>query len=215
MIIFGTRSPLVVDYEVAAERSGLVVDYGVSLGGNPRTLTDLTIVKLQDLDDQVSGYVVPCAFSPKRRKELSLIAQELGFDLRESLIDPTAILPPRVRIGRGGFVNAGVVAGAACYFGEGILLNRSASIGHHTMLSDYVSIGPGAVLLGGVQVGSGSMIGAGVVIQTGVKIGENVFISAGSVVRKNVPDGVLFSGNPGKVMPLKGSRSSIDGFGLE
>ena len=44
LILFGLRSPLVVDYEIAAARSGTDIAYGVSVAGHPRVLTDIEIV---------------------------------------------------------------------------------------------------------------------------------------------------------------------------
>lgn len=210
MILFGLRSPIVVDYEIAAERSGKAILYGVSVSGHPRVLSDMEIVEISNIDGAMQGPAMPCAFSPKRRKELARMARDAGYSLADALIDPTAVLPPRLRIGAGTFVNAGVVVGGGCVFGEGVLINRSATIGHHTVLDDYVSIGPGAILSGNVRIGRNSMIGAGAIIQSDVRIGANVLISAGSVVRKNVEDGALVAGNPGKVMPFRGQRSSLD-----
>lgn len=43
-------------------------------------------------------------------------------------------------------------------------------------------------------------IGAGVSILPGVTLGEGCVIGAGSVVRTHVPAGVLFAGNPGRVI---------------
>jgi sugar O-acyltransferase (sialic acid O-acetyltransferase NeuD family) len=215
VILFGLRSPIVVDYEISAERSGRAIAYGVSVSGHPRVLSDIEIVEFAELEGCARGAALPCAFSPKKRAELAQLAQDSGFGLADALIDPTAILPPRLRIGVGSFVNAGVVVGGGCAFGEGVLINRSASIGHHTVLGDYVSVGPGAVLSGNVRIGRNSMIGAGAVIQSGIRIGDNVLVSAGSVVRKHVSDGALIAGNPAKVMPFRNGQSSLDLMGGE
>jgi sugar O-acyltransferase (sialic acid O-acetyltransferase NeuD family) len=215
LILFGIRSPIVVDYEISAERSSRGIAYGVSVSGHPRVLNDIEIVELADLDVAPASEALPCAFSPKRREELAAMAREAGFTLAEALKDPTAILPPKLRIGLGSFINAGAVVGGACVFGEGVLVNRSASIGHHTVLGNYVSIGPGAILSGNVRVGRNCMIGAGAVIQSGVRIGENALISAGSVVRKHVEGGALVAGNPAKTMPFRARHSSLDYTGGE
>lgn len=206
---------MVVEYEISAERHALPFAFGISVEGHPRVLGDMQIIDIANIADAPKLPVLPCAFAPKRRAELAQLAMDSGFDLADPLIDPTAILPPRIRIGSGSFVNAGAVVGGGSFFGECVLINRSASIGHHTILSDYVSVGPGAVLSGNVRVGRGSMIGAGAVIQNNVQIGEDVQIAAGSVVRKNVEDGAVVVGNPGKVMPRRVRRSSMDTAGEE
>lgn len=215
IVLFGLRSPLVVDYEISAQRAARSIAYGVSVSGHPRILGDLSIIDLADIESAERHPVVPCAFSPKRREELAMIAQNAGFVLADALIDPTAILPPRLRVGPGSFINAGVVVGGGCAFGEGVLVNRSASIGHHTVLGDYVSVGPGAVLSGNVRVGRGTVIGAGAIIQSDVRVGAGALISAGSLVRKHVEDGALVAGNPAKVMPFRARQSSLDLTGGE
>lgn len=215
VIVFGLRSPLVVDYEIAAERSGIALDYGVSVSGSPRVLSDIDVVDFSDLGSRLRGAVIPCAFAPGRRQELAEMALAAGFILAEALVDPTAIRPPKLRIGRACFINAGAVIGGGCLFGTGVLINRSASIGHHSVLGDWVSIGPGAILSGNVRVGANSMVGAGAVIQSDVRIGANVRIAAGSVVRKHVGDNALVSGNPGKAVRMLSVPSTLNRDGDE
>lgn len=215
MILFGLRSPLVVDYEIAAQRAGIPLAFGVSVDGHPRTLSDLQIIDLADLTDQPRGPAIACAFAPDRRETLAKMALDLGFSLAEALIDPTAILPPQTRIAHGSFINAGVVVGGGCRFGTGVLLNRSASIGHHSVLDDWVSIGPGAILSGNVRIGANSMIGAGAVIQSDIRIGANVRVAAGTVVRKHVEDNCIVSGNPGRALRMRAVPSTLGREGAE
>ncbi len=216
MILFGVRSPLVVDCEIAAQRCGTPFRFGVSLDDeHPRTMFDIEIVDYPELDKIERFPALPCAFSPRRREELARIAEEAGFELAETLVDPTAILPPRLRLGRAGFINAGVVIGGGSMFGDGVLVNRSASIGHHCLLEDWVSVGPGAILSGNVRVGRNSMIGAGAILQSDIRVGENVRIAAGSLVRKNVPDNSLVSGNPAKTVRARPFPSSLERAGGE
>jgi acetyltransferase-like isoleucine patch superfamily enzyme len=51
-----------------------------------------------------------------------------------------------------------------------------------------------------ITIGDNVMVGANAVINTGVRIGSNVVISANSFVNRPIPDGVLVSGNPAKVI---------------
>jgi len=215
LIIFGVRSPLVVDYEMVALRCERPIAFGVSVDGAPRVMFGTRILDMDELDGITPGQAIACAFSPSRRHDLADLAQAHGFSLADSLIDPSAILPPHLRMGVGGFVNAGVVLGAGCVFGDGVLLNRSASIGHHCVLEDWVSVGPGAILSGNVRVGSHTMIGAGAVLQSDIRVGANVRIAAGSVVRKSVPSGAIVSGNPAKIMRGRPVPSTLNRQGDE
>ena len=215
MIIFGVRAPLVVDYEITAQRCGDPIAFGISLGGNPRMMFTSRIVDLHDVTSEDLGSVLPCAFAPERRKALARMAVSRGFTLAESLIDPSAILPPGFQMDRAGFINTAVVIGAGSFIGEGVLVNRSVSIGHHVVLDDWVSVGPGAVLSGNIRVGTRSMIGAGAVLQSDIRIGNDALIAAGSVVRKSVPDNHIASGNPARCVPRRPVPSTLGREGDE
>jgi acetyltransferase EpsM len=55
-------------------------------------------------------------------------------------------------------------------------------------------------LLGNVFVGEGTQVCAGVVILPGVKVGKWCVIGAGSIILKDVPDGSIVVGNPGRII---------------
>ena len=210
MILFGVRSPLVVEYEETCNRLGLTIELAVSLHGAPRLLDLSRVVELDALPPSVAGKkFIACAFVPSRRMELTAQAEEIGLVPAAALIDPSAVLAWSVCIGDGSFVNAGVVVGAVSMIGNDVLVNRSASLGHHTILGDHVSIGPGATLAGNIRVGAGAVIGAGATVLPHIRIGENALVAAGSVVRNHVPDGVLVAGNPARKYPHNPKKSSL------
>ena len=210
MILFGVRSPLVIEFEETLLRLGVRVTAAVSINGVPRLQDRSQLVDLPAFKPAAGDSFIACAFSPRRRAELVRLALSLGLKKAAALLDPTSILPRSVRIGDCSFVNAGVVIGGLSLIGEGVLVNRSASLGHHTVLGDYVSIGPGATLAGNVHVGDGAIIGAGAVVLPDVRIGAGAIVAAGSLVRKHVEDGTLVAGNPGVVKPFDAGRSSLN-----
>ena len=210
MIIFGIRSPFVIEIEETLGRLGVAIEAGISVNGTPRLLERGKIVELDSYEPQEGAHFITAAFSPKRRRELTGQAKALGLVPAPALVDPTAILPKSLRIGAGTFVNAGAVIGGMSMIGEGVLVNRAASVGHHCIIGDMVSIGPGATLASNIQVGANSVIGAGAVILPDVRIGNDVVIAAGSVVRKPVEDGALVSGNPAVAKSFKPRRSSLN-----
>ena len=215
MIIFGVRSPLVVDLEETLLRLGVKVSAAVSVNGVPRVIDRSPLVELDAFEpEQGARFIVP-AFSPERRRELVAMARELGMALADAVLDPTAVLPRSLRVGAGSYVNAGVVIGGMSMLGEGVFVNRAASLGHHTLLADYVTIGPGATLAGNINIGANSIVGAGATIFPHVRIGENCVVSAGSVVRKDMPDATMVVGNPAKPMRYNPQRSSLNVEGEE
>lgn len=51
-----------------------------------------------------------------------------------------------------------------------------------------------------IAIGDNVWIGGGAIICPGVTIGKRSVIGAGSIIVKNVPDGVVVAGNPGKIL---------------
>lgn len=70
-----------------------------------------------------------------------------------------------------------------------LVLGRDVTVGHMVMLH-------------GCTVGDNSLIGINAVIMNGVKIGRNCLIGAGALIPegKEIPDGSLVLGAPGKVV---------------
>ena len=214
--LFGVRTPLVVDYEETCKRLGIEVAAGVSVHGMPRMLDPSQVIPLDDVSDvKLDIAFITCAFSSTRRKELSELALAAGLKVAEALIDPTAVLPTSIRVGRGTFINACAVIGGASFIGEHVLINRAVSLGHHSLVGDFVSIGPGATLASNIHIGDGAVIGAGAVIVPNIRIGKDAVIGAGSMVRKDVGDGVFVVGNPAKERPLDREKSSLNTAGEE
>lgn len=215
MILFGVRSPLVVEYEETIHRLGLTVSAAVSIAEPARVQDRSKLVSLDDFDPKAfSDPFVSAAFAPDRRRTLIELGEARGLTLAPALIDPTAVTARSVRIGEGTLVNAGCVIGAMTILGRGVLVNRAASLGHHTVLDDYVSIGPGATLAGNIHVGAGAMIGAGVTVLPNLRIGAGAVISGGSVVRRHVPEQALVAGNPAvhkRKIPTRSSLNDHDG----
>lgn len=214
IVLFGVRSPLLPDYEETCGRLGLRVAAAVRADAlRPRILERALVIDLPDLDEKHRGMpFVACAFSPRRRSELSAMARDVGLTLAEPLVDPTTITASSTRIGNGSFLGAGVVIGAAGMLGDEVFVNRSTNLGHHVFVGDFASIGPGCTLAGNVRLGTRAFIGAGSVILPGVRVGDGAVVAAGSVVRDDVPDGVLVAGVPAKV---KRQQLSPNVYGAE
>jgi carbonic anhydrase/acetyltransferase-like protein (isoleucine patch superfamily) len=60
------------------------------------------------------------------------------------------------------------------------------------------------VMLHGCTIGDNSLIGMGATILNGAKIGKNCLIGAGALITENkeIPDGSLVMGSPGKVVRM-------------
>lgn len=69
------------------------------------------------------------------------------------------------------------------------------------VIGNYVTVGHGAILHG-CTIGENTVIGMGAIVLNNAVIGKNCIIGAGAVITqgKEIPDGSVVLGNPGKVV---------------
>ena len=187
--LFAIGSPIVADVEESCARLGWTVAAGVSNHPGPVYVSRDVAVIQADSRTMLNGPVVVPLFSPGHRRSAWSDAVARGATDFPNLIDPTAILPRRIDLEHGIYINAGCVFGAASRIRRFAFVNRGACLGHHLDLGAFASIGPGATIAGGVTIGDGAMIGAGATILPGVRIGRDAIVGAGAVVVRDVPDG--------------------------
>lgn len=84
--------------------------------------------------------------------------------------------------------------------GDYVKIDHMCQIGHNCQIGDNVVVYVGAKILGSCRIGNNTYIGANAVILPHITIGSNSYIGAGSVVTKNVPDNVVYCGNPAKYL---------------
>lgn len=93
----------------------------------------------------------------------------------------------QIRVGRGSNVQENVV----CHTDMGfpLVIGPDCTIGHKAMLH-------------GCTIGAGSLIGMGATVLNGARIGRCCLIGAGALITegKEIPDGSLVMGSPGKVV---------------
>jgi sugar O-acyltransferase (sialic acid O-acetyltransferase NeuD family) len=115
-------------------------------------------------------------------------------------IHRTAFVAGNALIGPGSQILAQAAVCVEVCLGTACIVNTGASVDHECVLGDGVHVAPGARLAGSVAVGRHSMIGIGATVLPRVRIGENVIIGAGAVVTRNVPDNVIVTGMPAKIV---------------
>jgi len=199
ILLFGTGSTIIVDVEESIARAAMTIAAGIrNINGKTYSSAPELTPDSIPADLKALPFLVPL-FTPRHRYAASLEAEEIGLDNPFTLIDPTAILPHKIDLGAGSYVNAGCILSSCSRFGKFTFINRGASIGHHASIDDFVSIGPGCVLAGHVRIEDKVMIATGSTILPGLTIGRNSVVGAGSVVTKNVPPDTLVFGNPARV----------------
>lgn len=194
VVLFGVGSPIVVDVEESAERAGWTIPRAVrNVAGPVHSDPAIPVVEPDDRSWIEHGVLLPL-FRPANRRLAHDDARAHGASRFPTLIDQTSILPRRMDIGDGVYINAGCVLGSASRIGDHAFINRGARLGHHLELGRFASIGPGVVVAGQVRIGDGAMIGTGAVILPGVTIGADAVVGAGTVVRADVAPGQVFTG---------------------
>jgi acetyltransferase-like isoleucine patch superfamily enzyme len=193
IVLFGAGSAVIVDVEESCRRMGRSVAAIVqNTAGTTWAQDPSLVVPLEELDGGLFEYdVLVPLFRPANRRTAVAQARQLGARRVASILDPTSILPARLGVGEGIYVNAGCVIGACSELGPFAFVNRGCSLGHHLCLGEFVSLGPGVVIAGQVTIGAGAMIGAGAVLLPKITVGADAVVAAGAVVRRDVPSGAM------------------------
>jgi sugar O-acyltransferase (sialic acid O-acetyltransferase NeuD family) len=151
-------------------------------------------VALSKFKNTKASYFVSIGANSIRRRLIKQLSDK-GF-ATAAVIHPKSIVSGLATVGAGSFVAAGAIINSLAEVGVGAIINTGAIIEHECYIGDFAHIAPGAVLAGNVQVGEGSFIGANAVVKQGVRIGKNTIVGAGAVVLKDVPDNLVWAGNP-------------------
>lgn len=114
--------------------------------------------------------------------------------------------------------------GAGFYIGHfgGIVVNRNCRIGRNCNISQGVTLGQAnrGTRKGFPSIGDNVYIAPGAKVIGAVRIGNDVAIGANCVVTKDVPDGAVVVGVPGRIISYGGSEGYVnrtdyeDGRGL-
>ncbi len=105
---------------------------------------------------------------------------------------------------------------------EPVVIGRGSNLQEHAIFHTDpgapCTVGPDCTighraLLHGCTVGEGSLVGMGATILNHARIGRNCLIGAGALVteRKEIPDGALVMGAPGRVVRMLG-EAEIEGL---
>lgn len=145
------------------------------------------------------SYVAPAIAAGPVRLRIREQCAELGLKLVNA-IHPRATLSPTVQLGCGNFIKAGAVVETRTVVGDCCIIDNGAIVAHDNVLEDGCHLAPGATLGSGIRVGRAAIVGTGAAVATGVTIGAGAIISVGAAVVKDVPDGAVIEGVPGRVV---------------
>ncbi|MDH7446560.1 acetyltransferase [Aquimarina sp. 2201CG14-23] len=115
-----------------------------------------------------------------------------------TVIHPSAVISPSVRIGKGTVILASATINIDTVVGDFCIINTYASFGHDGIMSDFSSLAPGVNIGGNVEIDFCTAICLGANVIQGVTIGRHCIIGAGSLILNNIVDFKLVYGVPGK-----------------
>ncbi len=170
---------------------------GVELGG-VKVLGGFEALKDMVARGAVDG-VALSFHSEVRQKVHRKIKAEIGVRVIP-LVDPRAMVGMEVQIGDGALIEAGAVVGPGTIVGEGAIVDVGAVVAHDCNLGAFSHLSPGCTLSGVVLLTENVLVGVGAAINSTVTVGRNVIIAPGAAVMTNVPDDVVVSGVPAKVI---------------
>lgn len=135
--------------------------------------------------------------NPKVRKHILSKMIDSRCDI-VSLIHPSAVVAPSVKIGVGSVIMAGAVVNPAAVIGNGCIVNTCASVDHDCIIADYVHISVGAHLAGTVEILEGTWVGIGAVVNNNLQIASECMIGAGAVVVSSIMEKGTYVGVPAR-----------------
>ncbi|HEY3366925.1 MAG TPA: acetyltransferase [Symbiobacteriaceae bacterium] len=129
------------------------------------------------------------------RRTIALRLEQLGYRFA-TLIHPTAVLGPRIKIGPGTVIFPNATLTVDIELGDHVAVNTAASVSHDCQIGNFVNLSPGSSLCGSVTIGEGTDIGAGAVVVQGQRVGSWSVLGAGAVVISHIEDRVVAVGVP-------------------
>lgn len=159
------------------------------------------IVSFYDFDQNFScneSEVIIAIGEPKIRKHIYEKVKLAGYHFA-TLIDPNAVISEFAVIGEGSMISAGVYLAGNFKCGVNCGIQPGDTAGHDTVVGDHVIISPNVSLSGGCKLGDCVFIGAGATILQKTIIGKNAIVSMGTAVYRNVEEGSVVVGNPGRI----------------
>jgi sugar O-acyltransferase (sialic acid O-acetyltransferase NeuD family) len=113
-----------------------------------------------------------------------------------TLIHPTALVGPRVKVGVGSIICPFTQLSCEITLGRFVTFGTLSSSAHDTAIGDWCEISGHCGINGRAVLEEGVFLGSHVAILPGVRIRAYAYVGAGSIVLKRVKPGVKVFGNP-------------------
>lgn len=131
-------------------------------------------------------------------------------DVRQGAFLGNVIIGRDVKIGKGTYINSGIIAaadiGQYCSIAYGVLIGPAEHDSDHWTTSPYEAVAAGFHAESAMRevpppvIEDGVWIGGHAVILRGVRIGAGAIIAAGAVVTRDVPPNEIWGGVPARCL---------------
>ena len=168
-------------------------------GASDERILGVPVVSLKDAysyasANGLSAFIAIGENSKRQEFHVSLIGR--GIEL-VSIIHPTAIVGPKVRIGAGSYVAANCHIGPEVEIGESTILNTMCNIEHESRVGSFCHLGPNSTICGRTEINDCVLLGASSTVLPYLKISSNIVVGAGGVVTRDlVDDSSAYTGIP-------------------
>jgi len=183
------------DYEFIGYLDDIYSDFSITDKGLRGPIS--TAYKAIEYNMKIN-FVIGIGDNKTRKKIFEYL--ELPLELFATLIHPSAIISPTVKIGNGTVIMANTVINSDTCIGHHAIINSGSIIEHDNEIGDFVHVSPNATLTGNVKIDNLVHIGASTTIIPGVHVGEFSIIGAGATVTKNIPANCTAVGIPAKII---------------
>ncbi len=167
------------------------------------------VSKLSTLKDELGITAVYCPLGNNRlRVKFLKQAQVLGYET-PSYIHPTVTISDNVTIGEGVYILLGTNIMPHTVIEDFVMISMGVNVAHHNLLKTGTFLSTGCNFGASIVAEEYTYCGIGSTIMTGLhRLGKDCLIGAGAVVIRNVPDGAVVAGVPGKVIKYKEEYSN-------
>jgi sugar O-acyltransferase (sialic acid O-acetyltransferase NeuD family) len=157
-------------------------------------------IRVRSLSEATPGSSVTIALGePAARHALRGRLVEKGLKLK-SAISPSAFVSRSAKLGKGCIVAPLSSIQSQAKIGVNVAVNTQAIVGHHVGVGADASISSQVNLGGAVKIGRRTYIGMGALLIEKTIIGSDSILGMGSVLYKDIPNGVIATGNPARVV---------------
>jgi sugar O-acyltransferase (sialic acid O-acetyltransferase NeuD family) len=123
-----------------------------------------------------------------------------------TIIDPSARVSSRARIGRNVLLMANVVVSGNAVIGDHVCVLPNTVIHHDVTVGPWSLIGSNVTIAGYTIVEENCYIGSGSSVMNGRRVGARALVGMASNVIRDVPPDSVIVGNPGSVLRRKAPR---------